>query len=80
MLAHESGELYNIEVSARQFAILYALDGILAHSNHYLDAKMQAIESEPDELISTRIRYHRTLRLLLGESNHSIKEFEKHTS
>jgi isopenicillin-N N-acyltransferase like protein len=76
LLAHESGELYNVEVSARQFAILYALDGILAHSNHYLDANMQAIESEPDELISTRIRYYRTLRLLSGESHHSIKSLK----
>jgi isopenicillin-N N-acyltransferase-like protein len=59
LLAHESGELYNVEVSARRFAILYAEDGYLVHTNHYLDPQMQAIESEPDELIGTRVRYFR---------------------
>jgi isopenicillin-N N-acyltransferase-like protein len=76
LLAHESGELYNVEVSARRFAILYAEDGYLAHTNHYLDRQMQAIESEPDELLSTRVRYFRTLRLLKGETLHSVKSLQ----
>jgi isopenicillin-N N-acyltransferase-like protein len=76
LLAHESGELYNVEVSARRFAILYAEDGYLAHTNHYLDRQMQAIESEPDELLSTRVRYFRALRLLKGETLHSVKSLQ----
>jgi isopenicillin-N N-acyltransferase-like protein len=76
LLAHESGELYNVEVSARRFAILYADDGCLAHANHYLDRQMQAIESEPDELLSTRVRYFRALRLLKSTELHSVKTLQ----
>jgi isopenicillin-N N-acyltransferase-like protein len=76
LLAHESGELYNVEVSARSFAILYAEDGYIAHTNHYLDFTMQAIENEPDELISSQVRYFRALRLLKGTSKHTIKSLQ----
>jgi len=64
LLVHESGELYNVEVSSRRFAVLYAHEGVIAHTNHYLDPNMQAVESEPDELVATRVRYFRALRLL----------------
>lgn len=76
LLAHESGELYNVEVSARRFALLYAEEGLLVHTNHYLDRGMQAIESEPDELISTRVRYFRALRLLKGTKEHTVKSLQ----
>jgi isopenicillin-N N-acyltransferase-like protein len=76
LLAHESGELYNVEVSARRFAILYGRDGYLAHTNYYLDYNMQAIEDESDELINTRVRYFRALRLLKKTSPHTIKTLQ----
>jgi isopenicillin-N N-acyltransferase-like protein len=76
MLMHESGEMYNVEVSARQFAILPAENGYLVHTNHYLDPKMQAIEYEPDELISTRVRYYRAKRLLTTNPKHTIKSLQ----
>jgi isopenicillin-N N-acyltransferase-like protein len=76
LLAHESGELYNVEVSARRFAILYAEDGYLVHTNHFLDPQMQSIESEPDELISTRVRYFRALRLLRSAPLHTVKSLQ----
>ncbi|MBN1220994.1 MAG: hypothetical protein JXM69_18885 [Anaerolineae bacterium] len=76
LLAHQSGELYNVEVSARSFAILYAEDGYVGHTNHYLDFNMQAIEDEPDELVSSRVRYFRALRLLKNTTKHTIKSFQ----
>ena len=76
LLAHESGEIYNVEVSARRFAILYGHDGYVAHTNFYLDPNLQAIEYEPDELINTRVRYYRALRLLRKEEQHSVKTLE----
>lgn len=76
LLAHESGELYNVEVSARRFGILYAEDGYLVHTNHYLDTQMQAIEDEPDELIGTRVRYFRAMRLLRQTSTHTVKSLQ----
>jgi isopenicillin-N N-acyltransferase-like protein len=76
LLAHESGELYNVEVSARRFALLYGEDGYLVHTNHYLDWQMQEIETDPDELIDTRIRYFRALRLLKNTALHTVKSLQ----
>jgi len=76
LLAHESGELYSVEVSARRFAILYGEDGQIVHTNHYLDREMQAIENEPEELISTRLRYFRAWRLLRQTQKHTIKTLQ----
>jgi isopenicillin-N N-acyltransferase-like protein len=73
LLAHESGELYNVEVSARRFAILYGEDGYLAHTNYYLDYDMRAIEADSDELIGTRLRYFRAMRLLKRTPQHTVK-------
>lgn len=76
LLAHESGEIYSVEVSARQFAILEPENGVMVHTNHYLDAHMRTIESEPDELISTRVRYLRAKRLLAQQEKHTIRSLQ----
>jgi len=76
LLAHESGELYNVEVSARKFAILYGHDGLVVHTNHYTDPAMQQVEAEPDELIHTRVRYFRALRLLRQTEHHTVKSLQ----
>lgn len=71
MLGHTSGELFNVEVSARKFAINYAENGYIAHTNHFLDADMQKIETDPDTLINTRIRFFRARRLLCQTDRHT---------
>lgn len=76
LIVHESGEIYSIEVSARRFAMLYGEEGFFVHTNHYLDYNMQKVESEPDELIATRIRYFRALRLLKQTPLHTIKTLQ----
>jgi isopenicillin-N N-acyltransferase-like protein len=76
LLAHESGELYNVEVSARHFALINAEEGYLVHTNHYLDYQMQLIEDEPDELISTRVRYARALRLIKQTALHTYESLQ----
>lgn len=76
MLAHESGELYSVEVSARRFAVLYGEEGSLVHTNHYLDYNMQQVESEPDELIATRVRYFRAMRLIKRTQLHTLKSLQ----
>lgn len=77
LLAHDSGELYNIEVSAHAFAVLYSEDGLIAHTNHYLDSKMQSLEKDPDELISTRVRYFRAYRRLQSRPFHSLASLQE---
>ena len=76
LIAHESGELYNVEVSARKFAVLSSEDGAIAHTNHYLHPTMQAIENEPDELVATRVRYFRAQRLLRLSQLHSVESLQ----
>jgi isopenicillin-N N-acyltransferase-like protein len=76
LLVHESGEIYNVEVSAKHFAILYGHEGYVAHTNHYLDPTMQAVEYDSDELIHTRVRYFRTLRLLRQTEQHTVKSLQ----
>jgi isopenicillin-N N-acyltransferase-like protein len=76
MLVHESGEMYNVEVSSRRFAVLGDSDGFIAHTNHYLDPQMQAIETDSDDLVSTRVRYFRAMRLLRQTPLHSVKTLQ----
>jgi len=76
LLVHESGESYNVEVSARKFAVIYGSEGCLAHTNHYLSESMQEVEDMPDELISSRVRYFRARRLLKQVPRHSIKTLQ----
>jgi isopenicillin-N N-acyltransferase like protein len=76
LLLHESGEIYSVEVSARKFEILHGTDGYMVHTNHYLSRTMKEIENEPEELISSRVRYFRANRLLRQNSAHSIKSMQ----
>ncbi len=76
LIAHESGELYNVEVSARQFAVGYAEDGSLVHTNHYLDQVMRPIENNPEELIVSRVRYFRARRLLAQTRRHTVESLQ----
>jgi len=76
LLVHESGEMYSVEVSARKFDILHGADGYMTHTNHYLSQTMKEIEKDPEELISSRVRYFRANRLLRDNSTHSIKTLQ----
>ncbi len=76
LLVHDSGEIYAVEVSSRKFDILHGTDGYMVHTNHYLSRTMKEIESEPEELISSRVRYFRANRLLRQNSAHNIKSLQ----
>jgi len=76
LLIHESGELYSVEVSARRFGILYGENGYIVHTNHYLSENMQQVEREPEDLVASRVRYYRALRLIKRVEQHSIKTLQ----
>jgi isopenicillin-N N-acyltransferase-like protein len=76
LLIHESGELYSVEVSARRFGILYGEDGFIVHTNHYLSENMQQVEREPEDLVASRVRYYRALRLIKRDEQHTIKTLQ----
>ena len=73
LIAGRSGELYNVEVSARRFATIYGMDGYLAHTNHYLTQRMKQFEDKTEDLISSRVRANRALRLLRTTEKHSVE-------
>ena len=76
LLVHESGELYNVEVSARHFALINSEDGYIVHTNHYLDYQMTLIEDEPDELISSRVRFFRATNLVKQNLHHTMESLQ----
>ena len=76
LIAHESGELYSIEVSATQHEIMHGRDGYMVHTNHYLSDGMKKMEKEPEDLISSQIRQFRADRLLRQSSQHTIKSLQ----
>jgi isopenicillin-N N-acyltransferase-like protein len=66
LLADRNGELYLIETSATSHDILYGEDGWLAHANHYISPKMQALE-QPGRYAGSRVRFNRAGRLLKAQ-------------
>jgi isopenicillin-N N-acyltransferase-like protein len=52
------------------------MDGNMAHTNHYITPTMKGVENDPEELISSRVRYFRANRLLRQNSTHTIKTLQ----
>ncbi|MBU0491527.1 MAG: C45 family peptidase [Chloroflexi bacterium] len=69
LLADPAGELYSVETSATAHDILYGEEGWLVHTNHYLAARMQALE-EPGTYTSSHVRLNRARRLLKAQLGH----------
>jgi isopenicillin-N N-acyltransferase-like protein len=66
LLADHHGELYIVETSATTHTLTYGDAGWLAHTNHYLSPKMQALE-EPGTYSSSNVRLNRARRLVRGQ-------------
>jgi len=64
IITDASGEIYSIEGSATDYAPLYATDGYLVHTNHYLAPWMRKFEFDPNGITSSIVRYNRGTRLL----------------
>jgi len=74
IVADNNSQIYSIEGSATDFELIYAIDGYLVHTNHYVTQKMRRYESDfRDDIKSIRghmcsvSRYNRA-RSLLRES------------
>ncbi len=70
-ICHSSGEMYCVEGSATDFAVIYPENGYLAHANHYLHHDMVKYETAfgmagSKTLVnsSTVVRYNRARRLV----------------
>ena len=65
-----NGEVYSLEGSATDCAWIYARDGYLVHTNHYVAERMIRFEEDPGAMTCSRIRYNRARKLIetqLGE-------------
>ena len=70
IVCDSNGEIYSMEGSATTFDGLYAEEGWLAHTNHYLSPRMWRFEADMHTRFSSILRYNRAKRLLrqdLGE-------------
>lgn len=61
VLADDSGELYNVETTAKHGDLLYAHDGYLTHANNYLSPRLR--DHEVDDIIGANLRVNRAARL-----------------
>lgn len=63
VLASIEGEIYDVEVSATKYSLLYAEGGVMAHTNHFTAAELQHLDAWAD-LLNSRIRLNRLRKLL----------------
>ncbi|MCJ7561567.1 MAG: C45 family peptidase [Thermoplasmata archaeon] len=63
IVCDHNGEIYSMEGSATTFDAVYADDGYLIHSNHYLSPRMWKFETDLHTRISSIIRYNRAKNL-----------------
>ena len=66
VLASLDGEVYDVEVSATRYSLLYAEDGIMAHTNHFTAPELQQLDAWAD-LLNSRVRLNRLRKLLLRD-------------
>jgi len=82
-ICHSSGEMYSVEASATDSALIYPKAGCLVHTNHYLHPKMAKYEALFTDGSSgtympfgssSVVRYNRALRLVRGKHGQVTRE------
>lgn len=64
IICDRNGEIYSMEGSATTFDAIYASEGYLVHTNHYLSPRMWRFEQDMHTRMSSIMRYNRASRLL----------------
>jgi isopenicillin-N N-acyltransferase-like protein len=64
VITDENGEIYSIEGSGTDYEALYAADGYLVHTNHYVSPRMRKYELDPRDITTSMVRYNRANRLM----------------
>jgi len=67
IVCDQDGEIYSMEGSATTFDALYAEQGWLIHTNHYLSPKMWKFEENMHTRFSSIVRYNRAKKLFKKE-------------
>jgi len=74
VIADANGEIYSIEGSATDYEAIYAVDGYLVHTNHYVSPRMRKFELYPNQITGSIVRYNRATRLMKGSLGHITME------
>lgn len=69
LIANAEGDIYDLEVTGGQWAMLHAGNRFLAHANHLLSPGMAHLDAEED-LLNSRLRQLRVERLVDGAWGH----------
>lgn len=64
VITDENGEIYSIESSATDYEAIYAEEGYLVHTNHYLSPRMRKYELDSQDITTSIVRYCRANRLM----------------
>ena len=67
IVCDSNGEIYSVEGSATAFDAVYASEGWLVHTNHYLSPRMWGFERDLHTRWSSIIRYNRATKLFKKE-------------
>ena len=71
IVCDQNGEIYSLEGSATAFDAIYAEEGWLVHTNHYISPKMWRFEEDlstrGSDLFSSTLRYNRVKKLFKKE-------------
>jgi isopenicillin-N N-acyltransferase-like protein len=75
LLASRDGEIIDVEVSASRHALIPAVDGFAAHTNHYLDTQMKTVEKKVPQPARSTARLERAMEMIQG-SGHTIQSLQ----
>jgi isopenicillin-N N-acyltransferase-like protein len=64
LISHANGGMVNVEGSATDYDLLWAVDGWTVHTNHYLSPRMRRYEARSDDLAGSISRYERAVALI----------------
>jgi isopenicillin-N N-acyltransferase-like protein len=64
LVSHVDGGIVNVEGSATDYDLLWAVDGWTVHTNHYLSPRMRCYEAKADNLAGSISRYERAVTLM----------------
>jgi isopenicillin-N N-acyltransferase-like protein len=64
VIADANGEIYSIESSATDYEAIYAKEGYLVHTNHYVAPRMWKYELDRQDITTSMFRYNRANRLM----------------
>lgn len=64
LIAHMDGEALNLETAPHTYNVIWAKDGLLAHTNHFLVQNPEIKDYMPEEFPNTLTRFYRASKML----------------